>query len=464
MNILLVDVPLSPYSWNQEPAPPLGLLYLAAAVRHRLFGIAQTHEVVVLPLQLHKVLNRLDPAQILVDTIQGFRPDVIGFSTQTPSTPIALALAQVARLWAPTAVIVMGGYQATVDTEGLLTRNSEVDVLVRGEGEKPFCELIHLLEEHAWDDLHRIPGIAYRKDDGRICTTLPAKRIRLVESLPFPDRSLVPMKILKDQGNQFRAGGIISSRGCPWTCTFCYSPALWGTGIYRSPRNVVDEIEHLVVEYGLEYIRFEDDTFTTNRRRVMAICDEIKARGLNIQWEARTRVDLVDEELFVRMREVGLQRLQVGLESLEEKSLFQIDKKVSAGKYDEFFNIVRKADLGLIITIIIGLPSETPAQMEYTIEWVEQRLIPEDRFIRCMFTPFPGTVIDQRFNPVVLSHDLAKYTMDIPLATSDLFNLEELVAVKTKADRIMRLAGPHHAQHGAIPQDAPLDKVLSERV
>ena len=452
MKILLVDAPLSPYSWNQEPAPPLGLLYLAAAIKKKMFGLEEQHEVVVLPLQVYKELYKEEVDTALISTLQSYQPDIVGLGAPTPSTPTVFSLIEVVRQIMPKALIVLGGYQATVDTMGILSKTS-VDIVVRGEGEVPFCELLNVASSQDWAKLQDVKGIAFRTPEGDIRINQPAVRIKPLDILPFPDRSLVPMEIFKAIGNKFRAGGIISSRGCPWTCNFCYSPQLWGPGVYRSSQSVVDEIEHLVDVYGINSIRFEDDTFTTNKQRVIAICDEIKKRHLKIEWEARTRIDLADEDMFVRMSDAGLLHLQVGVETIKDESLIKFDKGVGFGWYERFFDIVRKANLGLIITVIIGIPSETPEQMVNTVNWVKERLASEDRFIRCMYTPFPGTHFDLTHNPVMLSTDLSKYTMDIPLVISDLFSYDELVNVKKIADELMQMRGPHHALHLPIPRD-----------
>lgn len=450
MNILLIDPLLSSFSWNQEPAPPLGLLYIASAVREKLFGIQQSHEVQILSLQSVKVFLNENPDDVVIKTIESFQPDIVGMSTSTPGTPNTLKIAQIIRQLNQKIKIVVGGYQSTVDTMGIL-QNVNIDIAIRGEGEIPFCELIAMMEAGDWTQIQDINNIGFKSSDGAIVITSRNMRTADIDSLPFPARHLVQMELFKSIGNEFRAGGMVSSRGCPWSCNFCYSPSLWGKGIYRSAVSVVDEMEFLVDKYNITKIRLEDDTFTTSKARVNAICNEIKKRNLKIEWEARTRIDLADEKTLEIMQSTGLQRLQVGVETIKDDSLLKYQKGVSFNEYENFFLKIRSAGLGLIITTILGIPSETPEQMLNTVNWVSAKLTAKDKFIRCMYTPFPGTFLETRFNPKLLSTDLAQYTMDIPLVTSELFSLEELVNVKNYADSIMKANGPHHAINSSMP-------------
>lgn len=447
MKILLVDPPTSPYSWNQNPAPPLGYLYLASAIKQKTFGVNGNHDVHVLSLQMH--LPNYEKK--LLDVLRDYKPHIVGFNTITSATPVVIRLTKLVREAEPQCRIVLGGYQATVDPVDVISR-SAADYVIRGEGEIPFSGLINVIESGDFSKLQHVEGLVYRDSDGNICTNTLPRRIYDIDCLPLPDRSLVPMSEYKKLSNKFRAGGLISSRGCPWSCNFCYSPRLWGQGIYRSANNIVDEIQELVDVYDITAIRFEDDTFTTNRKRVFQICDEIERRGLNIEWEARTRTDIIDDEMYARMCEAGLVRLQVGIESINAAGLETTNKRVDAQTYENFFSSIRKADLGLIITIIVGVPNETPQQMLDTISWVQQKLTSRDRFIRCMFTPFPGTKLDTyQVEYQILSHDLAKYTMDIPLVTSEYFSYEALLRVKEVADIIMTEHGPEHTSDYPVP-------------
>lgn len=454
MKILLVDPHFSDYAWNQDVAPPLGLLYIASAIKEKLFGIVNHHEVRVLPMQLYKVKNKHNIRNTFVSFLKDYRPKIVGIGTITPSITNAINLTKLAREYSPNSLIVLGGYQATVDYRNLLLSNKSIDVIVRGEGEKPFCKLVAATENNDLSNIKKIHGIAFRSGDGKIVTTPRQDQIiDDIDKLPVPDRVLVPMEEIKLLSGSYRAGGMITSRGCPWNCNMCCSSTMWNTGVYRSAESVVSEIEILVNAFGINKIRFEDDTFTADKKRVFKICKLIKERRIIFEWEARSRIDLADKKMFRRMRDAGLRRLQIGVETINDNSLGILSKNISVTKYENFFNLAREVGIGLIITVIIGLPFEKPKQMLNTIDWVKDHLTTKDRFIRCMYTPYEGTSICNNYNTVILSNNPEKYTMDIPLVTSDLFSLEELTNVKKYADTLMKKQGPEHTKNNSIPID-----------
>ena len=255
--------------------------------------------------------------------------------------------------------------------------------------------------------------------------------------------------------SDFRAGGLVTSRGCPWSCKFCYSPAVWSRNVTsRSAHDVVDEVENLGLEYSIRRIRFEDDTFTTNRKRVVDICQEIRRRDLDIEWEARSRLDQLDEPLLLAMKKAGLLRIQIGIETISPLSLRAVDKGLRFDIYEDMFALIHKLDVGITATVIIGLPNETPKEMLETISWIREHLTYRDRFIRCMFTPFPGTRAAKDNSLKYLSHDLSLYTMDIPVVVSDSFSLDQLTEVKKQADELMCRFGPPEAIRTPMPQYA----------
>jgi len=141
----------------------------------------------------------------------------------------------------------------------------------------------------------------------------------------------------------------------------------------------------------------------------------------------------------------------VGIETISNRVLRGINKQVDASTYESLFRVIRKLDLGVIVSVIVGLPNETPEEMLATLSWIEGHLTSKDRFIRCLFTPFPGLKIHDSQDFSIFSTDLSMYTMDIPLVTSSLFSLGELLAVKDVADQLMLRFGPSESTRNPMP-------------
>ncbi|NIP66711.1 radical SAM protein, partial [Candidatus Bathyarchaeota archaeon] len=163
-----------------------------------------------------------------------------------------------------------------------MRENPLVDIVCMAEGERTIVELAHKLERNG--DLHDVKGIAHRSGD-HIKVNQPRELIQNLDSLPFPARHLLPMDKYTVLGQEPSAGGIITSRGCPFQCVFCSSSLLSGKKFRaRSPKNVVHEIEHLRHYHGISFVEFLDDLFTLDQERVVDICKEIGRRHLDVEW------------------------------------------------------------------------------------------------------------------------------------------------------------------------------------
>ena len=203
----------------------------------------------------------------IIHELQLFKPDFIGISQWTHNRHHSVELARLCRSALPDCVIILGGGHATFCYESILTENSPVDVVVRGEGETTLLELI--AAERSKGLWHTIPGIAFR-DNGAVVVTAPRKAIENLDSLPLPARYLgISVGIDIELQSEF----IVTTRGCPSTCFFCSSPDFWGKKVrFRSPGSIVEEILFIRQKYGLIYFSLRDDTFTADRKRVLEFC------------------------------------------------------------------------------------------------------------------------------------------------------------------------------------------------
>jgi len=320
------------------------------------------------------------------------RPDLVGITANTIQIKAAWRVAQ--EIKAEVALpIVLGGPHPTLLPQESAQR-PEVDIVVRGEGEATWADLCQKWEGGA--SLEEAEGISYSQN-GRVVHNPDRPLIADVDSLPFPAHHLFKMERYTNlqptldtvQGKSF---SIITSRGCPYRCTYCSQilPRVWRM---RSPENVVAEWRWLVKDLGAREIGVLDDSFNIDRQRVLAICDLLVSEGLNhVPWIMINgiRANLVDEELLGRMREAGCIRTAFGVESGNQKILDTvIDKRLTLEEIRAAFRAAKSVGMETIGFFIIGLPGETEETIEDTIRFACELDPLVANF--SMATPFPGT-------------------------------------------------------------------------
>jgi anaerobic magnesium-protoporphyrin IX monomethyl ester cyclase len=229
-------------------------------------------------------------------------------------------------------LLIAGGPLPTCDPLPFL---DDFDVIVRG-GEQTLIELLHTWEEGA--DRSSVAGIIYRnkafeRETGEVSPLETAVRPfdKDLDRLPFPARQLFPNESYKRFGKKkygYSITTVMSTRGCPFHCEFCSNVVFGGSYRERSPENVVDEIEEALA-LGYDRIAFADDVFTLNRRQVMAVCTEIKKRGLQFKWECLGRVDTLDYGTAVEMEAAGCARVYFGIESGNDRILKLMKKQIT---------------------------------------------------------------------------------------------------------------------------------------
>ena len=299
---------------------PLGIAYLASYLREH------GHEPFLFdPEASHWSGERLHAE------IRRVGPDAIGLSCVTASFLTAKKMARKLRDEFDVPIIV-GGPHASAVPDLVIERNPEFDIVVFGEGEVTLCEILDRLE--GGRSLEGCLG-CYARGNGRVIRNEPRPFITEVDSIPYPARDLLDVSLYRPN-NQTSIGQrslpIFSGRGCPFHCVFCSTNTIMGYKFRaHSPEYVVDEIEHLIDEYQVEHVAFKDDTFTVNRKRVLAICDLIKRRGIKIPWTAHATVSTVDEELIRAMREAGCFCMLFGIESGDPEVTRHMGKRHDPG-------------------------------------------------------------------------------------------------------------------------------------
>jgi radical SAM superfamily enzyme YgiQ (UPF0313 family) len=359
--------------------PPLGLCYLASALK------AGGHEAVVLDaeaegLGLEGVLER----------IASWKADMIGIQVVSPLWDAAFEIARQLRARS-TIPILIGGPHVSITAEEALEQNPYADFGAIGEGEDTIVELANCLAQGG--DVSKVDGLVYRKD-GAIHRTGPRSSRTDLDSLPVPDRSDLLMDrylfSVPGQGNQ-KFTTVVSSRGCPFECTFCTEPAMFGRRTrFRKPEEVVDEIEQSQKKYGISHFIFVDDTLTVEKKRIRAMCAEIHRRGLKITLEGWTHANTVDEDLLRTMRDAGLVRLSFGVESGNPGILKSLKKGTDHKRIRAAYRAAKAAGIETRGSVILGLPGDTRATVEETIQFVTGI----DDLDHCYFNiarPYPGT-------------------------------------------------------------------------
>jgi radical SAM superfamily enzyme YgiQ (UPF0313 family) len=372
--VALVNPPPLKGVFHHQLYVPIGLAYLAAVVEKA------GHELTVLDCPALGM-----DQEALKRKLEAFQPDLVGVTSMTPTIQSALQSTRVAKEGCPKATVVIGGPHATFMDKQILTDEPSVDVVARGEGEETLLELAQTATEPK--KLQDILGITFRR--GKETVQTPSRpAIRNLDELPYPAYNHFALEKYLLYGKLFLP--VITSRGCPFQCAFCTTSRILGKEYRaRSPKNIVDELEHIEKVYHADSFTFYDDTLTLDKGRIFEICDEIKARRINIPWDCQTRVDQVSKEILMKMKETGCQQVFFGVESGCQTILDAVNKRTTVEQNQKAVRMAKEAGLFVSISIILGYPGETPDMLKQTLEFI-RRAEPDDVYL-CVATPYPGT-------------------------------------------------------------------------
>jgi radical SAM superfamily enzyme YgiQ (UPF0313 family) len=360
---------------EEDPMPPLGLMYLAAYLKKN-----TNHQVGILDCHVEK----LDYAQIK-EKIKQENPDVVGITTMTFTLLDVIETIKVIKQVSPAVKIVLGGPHPTIYPKET-AKIKEVDFCIMGEGEKVFLKLIENINNPSKFD--QIKGMAFRKGN-EIINTGQTEFIENLDDLPFPARHLLPYKkYFSSISSNFPVTTMFTSRGCPYKCLFCDRPHLGKNFRARSAKNVVDEMEECH-KLEIKEIFIYDDTFGVDRQRVLDICSEIKKRKLNIAWDIRTRVNTVDEEILKALKKAGCQRIHYGVEAGTQKILNVLRKGITLDQAAKAFRLTKKFGIKTLAFFMLGSPQETKEDILQTIKFAKK--LKPDFAVFSVTTPYPAT-------------------------------------------------------------------------
>jgi radical SAM superfamily enzyme YgiQ (UPF0313 family) len=333
---------------ERELHVPLGCLYLTRALEDAGFEV---------DFRDYQTCATDDPFDIaaFLEFLKEPAP-VIGLSCMANLLPFTILAMQALKKRYPGRTLVLGGVGSKSVEEKVLARFPWIDIICRGEGERTGPELLRALKSggpfdnalrqalrqaqgrersrtaqgrpegnRMGGDLGGVAGISYRDGAGKIRHNADRARIRDLDSIPFPAFDRVELK-------KYAGYGLMTSRGCPYPCTFCSVAPVWNLESYsRSPQNIVAEMKLLHERAGADLFLFQDEFFVSGKRQVMAFCDELSRTGLKLEWKAFGRVNLVDEEMMRAMAACGCLELRFGIESGSDRVLRIIRKGFTAG-------------------------------------------------------------------------------------------------------------------------------------
>lgn len=327
------------------------------------------------------------------DAVAELRPDLIVIECSTPSIYYDLESARAAKESCVGTFVALIGSHPTFFHEQILTENPAVDAVVRGEAEITVRDLALSLAEDG--NLSKVQGLTYRRGDD-VLVNPPRPLAEDLDSMPFPARHIVRQEGYRAaiySGD--RPTAMVSSRGCPHHCVYC----LWPDTLYghkfraRGAANVVDEMEHVVREYGVDEIYFDDDCLTQNKKRVLEMCRLLVERGVDLKWIVQARVDTVDREVLAAMKEAGCHYVLFGVESGSPKMLEIMKKRITLDRVRQAFKDCRELGIKTQAYFLFGVPGETKETIEETIEFAKE--IDADSTQFAIAIPHPGTQLYQ---------------------------------------------------------------------
>lgn len=361
-----------PYLDKQiEQIPPLGLGYLSAVAKQTLPGVE-----VCVEKDLESLLEH--------------RPDILGISYTTFNAEYAAELARSARdsMDIP---LIAGGVHVSALPQSL---DPAFNVAVLREGEVTFAELLRLFDATGRldsRDLQKVAGVAFYDENGRFCQTEPRPFLANLDAVPHPDREVLRGKW---ELGRYRAS-VISSRGCPYRCTFCSTTRHWGQKLrYPSDAYVLEEIAEIRENDNPHTIIFQDDLFTTNKPRVLRLLAALRERGLHqgVSLQCSVRADRMDEEIMESLVESGMRILSVGIESASDRILHCLNKKtLSREKNNALLEMGRQAGVAFSASYIFGVPGETREDIVASINQIADHADVLDYVQASQLMILPGT-------------------------------------------------------------------------
>ncbi len=354
--------------------PPIELMYLKAIIREWKKDGCILIDAIAEGLNLNKVISRL----------KEYQPDLLVFMAGIESFTEDMQTIMAIKSYFPSLKIACIGYLPSVFPKETLQNNPAIDYIIMGEPELTFSEIYDVIKERKYGQ--NIAGIAQRVD-GNIIVAGCRQRIRDLDRIPFPDRSLINIGLYNEFLLKKPFTTILTTRGCPFECTFCIRT--YGREvIHRSVESVSAEIEEAIFKYQVKTIHFLDDTFTLKKDKILELCNHILKKNLKLQWTALSRIGMLHKDILSLMKKSGLRRIYLGIETGSQGLLDYYKKGYKADLIKEQVKIIKENDIEVGGSFMVG-GLQTEKEFNDDIALVKQ--IDLDYIIVEKLTPYPGT-------------------------------------------------------------------------
>ncbi len=366
--------------------PPLGLASIAAYLDRAGFNSS------ILDCYAHP-----DADGRLRDLLLSERPGLVGFSCTTASFHDAARQAEIVKQALPQCRIAFGGPHVSALQDQVLELSAVIDFAVLGEGEQTMLELAELAGEMP----AKVSGIVWRAADGSLVNNGYRCDALELDDLPFPayeKLSGYPEAYKLPIFNYPKApnSSCISSRGCPYSCSYCDRSVFQRTFRYNSAEYLYEHLRYLRERFGIRHINFYDDQFTFHRGRVEEFCRKMIERPLGMTFNCAVRAEHVDRELLREMKAAGCWMVSLGIESGDPQLLAQHRQNANLDLLADTIRTIKSCGIRTKGLLMMGLPGESEASIRRSMEYVFS--LPIDDFNLAKFTPFPGSPIYEKIH------------------------------------------------------------------
>jgi radical SAM superfamily enzyme YgiQ (UPF0313 family) len=420
MKILLVKPPAN----RHAVVPPIGLVYIAAYLKSKIENISIDIIDCVKEGYNHNTFSKY---------VCENRPNIVGISAFSMEIESALRCCEIVKEINNEIITVIGGPHVSCAPENVLS-NKYVDFIFRNEAEIGFYEFIKKLITK--DDISKVPNLGYKENGCMKFSEIEYPKD--LDNLPFPDYELMKLveypKTYMTKNSPYAP--IITSRGCPFSCTYCAAPKMSGKNFrFRTPENVIAEIKFYKERYNIKEFQIWDDNFTLNKKRAHHFCDLLIKEDIRLPWWCPNglRVETLDEELIKKMKIAGLYAIAIGIESGSEKIQKDMKKNLNFEKITKVINLGNKYKIRMQGFFILGYPTERREDILKTIEFSKKLRLKRASFL--LFQPLVGSEIYDSLDKdgKLKNINLNNTEFSKPSVIPDGMSLQELISLHRKA-------------------------------